>query len=253
LVDWLATDPTGSGSNNYLIIGDLNSYDKEDPIDTILAGPDDVVGTEDDYTDLLYSFIGEDAYTYVFDGQIGYLDHGLANAGILPSVTGTTVWHINADEPDLIDYDMTFKLDAQDALFAPDPFRSSDHDPVIIGLKVCELVPPSIDVSVTPDTLWSPNHKYVEVTATVDVFDNWDLNPTITLLSVTSNEPDDGEDDGNTIDDIVIMDDTHFLLRAERSDLGTGRIYTITYQVTDACGNSTIQSATVFVPISQGK
>ena len=115
LVDWLAIDPTGSGSNNYLIIGDLNSYDKEDPIDAILAGPDDLSGKEDDYTDLLYTFLGEDAYTYVFDGQTGYLDHGLANAGILPMVTGTTVWHINADEPDLIDYDMTFKLPAQDA------------------------------------------------------------------------------------------------------------------------------------------
>jgi hypothetical protein len=253
MVDWLATDPTGSGSNNYLIIGDLNSYDKEEPIDAILAGPDDVLGTQDDYTDLLYTFIGEDAYTYVFDGQIGYLDHALANHDLFSMVIGTTVWHINADEPDLIDYDMTFKLDAQDALYAPDAFRSSDHDPVIVGLKVCELVPPTITVTVTPDTLWSPNHKYVEIEATVIVSDNWDQNPTVTLISVTSNEPDDGEEDGNTVDDIVIVDDYNFLLRAERSDLGTGRIYTITYQVTDACGNSSIQFATVFVPISKGK
>ena len=56
---------------------------------------------------------------------------------------GTTIWHINADEPDLIDYDMTFKLPAQDALYAPDPYRYSDHDPVIIGLNVCdEIAPP---------------------------------------------------------------------------------------------------------------
>ncbi|MBE0685859.1 MAG: ExeM/NucH family extracellular endonuclease [Anaerolineaceae bacterium] len=253
MVDWLANDPTGSGSNNYLIIGDLNSYDKEDPIDAILAGPDDVLGTDDDYTDLLFHYIGENAYTYVFDGQIGYLDHGLVNSDLMQMVTGTTVWHINADEPDLIDYDMSFKLPAQDALYAPDPFRSSDHDPVIIGLKVCELVPPTVTVSVTPDTLWSPNHKYVEVVATVDATDNWDPNPTVELISVTSNEPDNGEDDGNTVDDIVIVDNYHFLLRAERSDLGSGRIYTITYKVMDACGNFTIQSATVFVPISQGK
>jgi hypothetical protein len=93
----------------------------------------------------------------------------------------------------------------------------------------------------------------VEIEATVSVSDNWDQNPTITLISVTSNEPDDGEDDGNTVEDIVIVDDFNFQLRAERSDLGTGRIYTITYQVTDFCGNSTIQSATVFVPLSQGK
>jgi Ca2+-binding RTX toxin-like protein len=134
MVDWLATDPTGSGDSDFLIIGDLNSYDKEDPIDAILAGSDDLLGSSDDYTDLLYTFIGEEAYSYVFDGQTGYLDHALANSNLLPQVTGTTVWHINADEPDLIDYDTSFKGPNQDAIYAPDAYRSSDHDPVIIGL-----------------------------------------------------------------------------------------------------------------------
>ena len=46
---------------------------------------------------------------------------------------GRRPWHINSDEPSLIDYDMTFKKPAQDALFAPDAWRSSDHDPVIVG------------------------------------------------------------------------------------------------------------------------
>lgn len=127
LVDWLATDPTGSGDTDALIIGDLNSYDKEDPIDVLLAGG---------YTDLVYKYEGEYAYSYVFDGQTGYLDHALANASLLGQVTGATAWHINADEADLIDYDMSFKLDAQDALWAPDPYRSSDHDPVIVGLNL---------------------------------------------------------------------------------------------------------------------
>ncbi len=136
LVDWLASDPTGSGDEDFLIIGDLNSYDKEDPIDAIREGSDDTLGTGDDYTDLLFQFIGEDAYSYVFDGQIGYLDHALAIQPLLDEVTGATVWHINADEPDLIDYDMSFKQDAQDAIYAPDPYRSSDHDPVIVGLDL---------------------------------------------------------------------------------------------------------------------
>ena len=136
LVDWLATDPTSSGDPDFLIIGDLNAYDKEDPIDAILAGSDDVLGSGDDYTDLLYHFIGEDAYSYVFDGQVGYLDHGLANADLFTQVTNATVWHINADEADLIDYDTSFKQDAQDAIYAPDAYRSSDHDPVIIGLQL---------------------------------------------------------------------------------------------------------------------
>jgi len=253
LVDWLAADPTGSGDGDYLIIGDLNSYDKEDPIDAILNGADDLLGTDDDFTDLIYSFLGEDAYSYVFDGQIGYLDHALASANLFDEISGVTIWHINTDEPDLIDYDMTFKLPAQDALYAPDPFRSSDHDPVISGLNVCDEIPPTLEVSVSPDLLWPVNHKVVDVFATVTASDNFDPDPTITLVSVTSNEPDNGPDDGDTADDIVIIDEYHFLLRAERDGLGTGRIYTITYTVTDDCGNTTTQSATVVAPISMGK
>ncbi len=136
LVDWLATDPTGSGDAHTLIIGDLNSYDKEDPIDAIVAGADDTAGSTDDYSDLIRLFQGEDAYSYVFDGQVGYLDHALASAGLVGQITGVTVWHINADEADLIDYDTSFKLPAQDAIYAPDPYRSSDHDPVVIGLQL---------------------------------------------------------------------------------------------------------------------
>jgi uncharacterized protein len=253
LVDWLATDPTASGDDDFLIIGDLNAYDKEDPIDAILAGSDDIPGTADDYTDLVYAFEGEYAYSYVFDGRLGYLDHALASAGLMDEVTGVTTWHINADEADLIDYDMTFKQDAQDAIYAPDPYRSSDHDPVIIGLNVCDEIAPTLEVTVTPDTLWPPRHQYVQVTATVSASDNFDQNPTVELVSIISNEPDNGLGDGDTADDIVILDDFNILLRAERSAQGTGRIYTLTYKVTDACGNETYATATVFVPLNQKK
>jgi len=252
LVDWLATDPTGSGDNDFLIIGDLNAYDKEDPIDAVKAGPDDIVGTADDYEDAILSFQGEEAYSYLFDGQLGYLDQALVSAGLKNKVTGVTIWHINADEPDLIDYDMSFKQDAQDAIYAQDAYRSSDHDPVIIGLNVCDdEVPPTLEVSVTPNILWPANHNYVSVTASVIASDNSGLSPTVTLVSVTSNEPDDGVDDGNTVDDIVIVDDYHFRLRAERSGSGTGRLYTITYQAVDDCGNTTTRSATVSVPLNK--
>ena len=245
LVEWLATDPTDSGADNFLVIGDLNSYDKEDPIDVLAAGG---------YVDLVSSFLGEDAYSFVFDGQIGYLDYALANATLNDRVTGVSIWHINADEPDLIDYDTTFKRPAQDAIYAPDAYRSSDHDPVIVGLDLCEATAPQFDtLAVTPDMLWPANHKYVDVAATVIASDNFDPNPAVTLLSVTSNEPDNGEDDGNTVDDIVIVDDYAFKLRAERSGLGTGRTYTITYQVTDSCGNSATASAVVVVPLSRSK
>ena len=153
LVDWLATDPTGSGDDDFLIIGDLNSYAKEDPIDALLAGG---------YTDLVRKFAGESAYSYVFDGQLGYLDHALAGEGLVDEVTGATEWHINADEPDLLDYDMTFKQPAQDALFEPNEFRSSDHDAVRVGIDSCEEIAPTIDVSLSPDSLWPPNHQYAD-------------------------------------------------------------------------------------------
>ena len=84
----------------------------------------------------MFQYLGEDAYSYVFDGQIGYLDHALANTDLVDQVTGVTVWHINADEPDLIDYDTSFKQPAQQAIYAPDAYRSSDHDPVIVGLEL---------------------------------------------------------------------------------------------------------------------
>ena len=66
-----------------------------------------------------------------------------------------------------------------------------------------------------------------------------------------SNEPDNGYDDGNTVNDIVIVDDFTFKLRAERSGVGDGRTYTITYKVTDDCGNATVGTATVFVPLNR--
>ena len=131
-VDWLTSDPTGSGADHQLIIGDLNSYDKEDPIDAIKLGADDAPDTEDDFLDMIYEVLGEEAYGYVFDGRVGYLDYAMVNKTLLDHVTDVAFWHINADEPDIIDYDMSNKEDAQDALYAPDPYRCSDHDPVII-------------------------------------------------------------------------------------------------------------------------
>jgi predicted extracellular nuclease len=141
LANYLATDPTGSGDADVLIIGDLNAYAMEDPI-TALEGAG--------YTDLVEQFGGAAAYSYVFDGQLGYLDHALANAALQPQVTGVGVWHINADEPVELDYNDDV-LDAAESsferessalpLYAADAYRSSDHDPVIIGLDLGEAEP----------------------------------------------------------------------------------------------------------------
>ncbi|MFQ6170899.1 ExeM/NucH family extracellular endonuclease [Oryzobacter sp. R7] len=127
LAEWLATDPTGTGEADTLVLGDLNSYAKEDPIRTL---------EEAGFTNLVEEYVGDEAYSYVFDGQWGYLDHALGSAGILSQVTDVTEYHVNADEPSVLDYNTDFKTANQVAsLYAPDEFRVSDHDPIVVGLK----------------------------------------------------------------------------------------------------------------------
>ena len=125
LVDWLATDPTGSDSADFLIIGDLNAYSQEDPVTTIEA---------DGYVDLTELFVGtgfaDGAYSFNFFSESGSLDHALATPAMVANVTGAAIWHINADEPRALDYN-DFN---QPALQNGDEFRSSDHDPVLVGL-----------------------------------------------------------------------------------------------------------------------
>jgi len=134
LADWIDVDPYFDTDDDVLIIGDLNSYDKEEPIDVLRA---------DGYTDLIGDFQGEDAYSYLFDGQLGYLDYAMANSSMAAQVTGTTVWHLNADEADVLDYNTDFKGPVQTAIFEENEFRSSDHDPVIVGLDL-DQTPPTV-------------------------------------------------------------------------------------------------------------
>ena len=136
LADWLATDPTGSGDSDVLIIGDLNSYAKEDPI---------VALQDAGYSDMVAFFGGPSAYGYVFDGQLGYLDHVLANSSLSPQVADVAEWHINADEIPLFDYnddqrtadEAAFEEESDTRpLYEPNEFRTSDHDPVVVGLDL---------------------------------------------------------------------------------------------------------------------
>ena len=133
---WIPSDPTGQGDPDYLIIGDLNAYRGETPVTAIRnAG----------YTDLHAAFEGNEAYSYVFDGQLGYIDHALASPSLVSQVTGLATWKINSDEVPVFDYNDTVR-DTGEAAFEAEPtgnplyeaneFRTSDHDPVIIGLDL---------------------------------------------------------------------------------------------------------------------
>jgi predicted extracellular nuclease len=148
LATWLATKPTGTNDPDYLVVGDLNAYAKEDPITTLASA-----GYNNQFS--------YDSYSYVFDGQWGTLDYALANGSLGAQVTGGAKWHINADEPNVLDYNTEFKsAGQQDSLYNADAFRSSDHDPVLVGLNLF-----SVDKVITPP----PGRKVVIGTRGDDV------------------------------------------------------------------------------------
>jgi hypothetical protein len=121
-------------------------------------------------------------------------------------------------------------------------------------VTIADTRPPSLSVSVTPARLWPPNHQMVTIDVSITAADGCDPDPAVRLVSVTSNEPDDGAGDGATAEDIqgatLGTDDRAFQLRAERQGGGTGRVYTVTYEAQDAHGNVATAQATVRVPTS---
>lgn len=128
IAEWLATSPTGVADVGKLLIGDLNSYAKEDPV---------LLFAEKGYADMVAKFVGKDAYSYVFSGESGYIDHALATAGLAERVRAVNEWHINADEPIALEYSFAYKTpDQQQSFYAPDPYRSSDHDPVLVDIAL---------------------------------------------------------------------------------------------------------------------
>ena len=121
---WLATDPTGGNTDNYMILGDLNAYAGEDPINYL---------TTNGYNDLGDLYAGAGDYSYVFDGLTGTLDYAIASDALLNAVTGVAHWNGNADEAHFIDYNDGNPAGAFDGTT---PWRASDHDPVVVGLNL---------------------------------------------------------------------------------------------------------------------
>lgn len=121
---------TRSANNRVVLLGDFNAYGMEDPVDEF---------TSKGYVDLAKRFSAFD-YSYVFDGEAGSLDHAIGTPELNAVVTGARVWHINADEPSIIDYNLEFKQPACGTCgpdyFTATPYRSSDHDPLLIGLSL---------------------------------------------------------------------------------------------------------------------
>lgn len=142
MVDWLASDPTSSGDPDYIIIGDLNAYAKEDPIRTLEEGG---------FVNLIHQFRSNDAYSFTFDGQAGYLDHILASPSLASKAVGVAEWHINTDEPPVRDYNEDTN---PTGYYESNEFRSSDHDPVIVGLQMAASPSPTNDSIAKVIRIW---------------------------------------------------------------------------------------------------
>lgn len=130
LLEWVAGDPTGRDVEDVLVIGDLNAYGMEDPIQALIDGG---------MTDLQMAELGAENHTYLYQGLSGSLDHALASASLTDKVVAVANWHINADEPVALDYNVEYKSETnQAAFYNADPYRSSDHDPVIVAIATVE-------------------------------------------------------------------------------------------------------------------
>ena len=118
LLNHYESDSYYYGDEDILIMGDLNAYAMEDPITVLREGG---------MIDLHRAFHADSSYSYVYRGQAGYLDHALCNETLYPHVTGMVAYHINSSESDRYTYD---KSNDQTM------FRCSDHDPIIVGLRL---------------------------------------------------------------------------------------------------------------------
>jgi len=129
---WLASAPTGIDDEDRIILGDLNAYAQEDPIQYLLGnGYTNVEGTDD--------------YSYVFDGKTGTLDYILISDAFTDRFDDAAVWNINADEADALDYNLDFGRDP--AYFnGSSPARNSDHDPLVAVFGLVAATPGIVDI-----------------------------------------------------------------------------------------------------------
>jgi len=128
LVDWLSTDPTSSGDDDFVIVGDFNALVMEDAMSLFESAG---------FKNMAPALLGEEVYSFEYEGQFGTVDHAVASPSLVPQIVDALEWHINADEPQLKNYNLDFGRDP--ALFDPaTPYRASDHDPLIIGIELSQ-------------------------------------------------------------------------------------------------------------------
>ena len=125
LADWLEQD-LQLADPDILLLGDFNAHAKEDPIRLLGQRGYARIADDQDPSD----------YTYNYRGQSGSLDHALANRSLRRQIEGAAPWHINADELIEADYRSNGRSREAKRMYRADPYRSSDHDPLIVGLDL---------------------------------------------------------------------------------------------------------------------
>ncbi|RUO25479.1 nuclease [Aliidiomarina minuta] len=138
LARWLEEDPTGNGVAAVLLLGDFNAYAQEDPMRLLES---------EGYSNLAIAANNgnPEVYSYTFFGESGSLDHGLANPVLAEQVVDAGYWPINADELPVFNYNTGTLpggfLEKPDNFYSTQPFRSSDHDPMVIELNLRRCTP----------------------------------------------------------------------------------------------------------------
>ncbi|BBH65897.1 multifunctional nuclease/2',3'-cyclic-nucleotide 2'-phosphodiesterase/5'-nucleotidase/3'-nucleotidase [Actinoplanes sp. OR16] len=114
----LAAFVDGLGTDKVILLGDFNSYGQEDPLQVLY---------DKGYSDAHATF-APDKSSYVYGGESGSLDHALVTSEFSKRITGVDIWNINSVES------FAFEYDGYAPFYSDDPYRSSDHDPVVVGL-----------------------------------------------------------------------------------------------------------------------
>lgn len=144
LLKWIKSDPTGSGDADWVVLGDLNAYAKEDPIQVFEAAG---------YRNALPSFSAEPPSSYAFFTPVdmsGALDHMLISNSLVPQSTAALDWDINAAEGAFRDYNLDTNSNGDAAVrdfSTADPYRTSDHDPLLLDLDLGRTVPTELRFS----------------------------------------------------------------------------------------------------------
>lgn len=126
IIQWLESLPDADDFAGTLVTGDFNSYSRETPI---------AVFRDAGFTNMMQHFHPCKAgtcphYSYRYKGEKGSLDHALASGPLKSHILDTRTWLINSDEPQALGYEHHHETPK------PFPWRSSDHNPVIIDLHL---------------------------------------------------------------------------------------------------------------------